>query len=68
LLDQAQAEPDPEKRAEFLAQAEGLVLESYAIVPLWHEATYALVSPIVSGWEPTPMDMHLSRWMSLQEN
>jgi oligopeptide transport system substrate-binding protein len=66
LLRQAEQETDPAARAELLADAESLLLESYALVPIARRNVFSLVSPRLRGWEPNPIGFHPSRWMSLE--
>ena len=61
---QAQAEADYAKRNQLLAEAEALVVDQYAVVPLYMTAVRRLVSPQLQGWYENPRDMHQSRYLS----
>jgi ABC-type oligopeptide transport system substrate-binding subunit len=56
LLEEARTEPDVNRRVELYQQAEELVVEDAAWVPLWYDGEqYALVKPYVEGYRITPM-------------
>jgi oligopeptide transport system substrate-binding protein len=63
LLDQANAEPDLDKRAAFMAEAEHVMLEDAAIAPIWFNINYNLVNPDVTGWVDNIGDKHPSRYL-----
>jgi len=52
-------------RAALLRQAEDLVLKDQPIIPLYFGVTKSLVSQRVIGWRANPVDVHLSRYLSL---
>lgn len=52
LLDQAQLEDDPDKRAKLYAKAELLVRDSYDFLPLWQEEGTYLKNPRLQGYNP----------------
>ena len=55
LLDEAGVEPDAARRAQLYQQAEGLVLDDWVAVPLWHSQSFMLVQTYVKGFEVTPI-------------
>jgi ABC-type oligopeptide transport system substrate-binding subunit len=55
-----------ERRAA-VAQAEAILNADYAVVPLIQEVARNLVSARVGGWADNPDDIHLSRYLSLQQ-
>jgi oligopeptide transport system substrate-binding protein len=57
LLEQARSELDMNRRMELYKQAEKLLLEDYAAIPLWHYQTFMLVNPSVQNYVLTPMDV-----------
>ncbi|SNR84305.1 MULTISPECIES: peptide ABC transporter substrate-binding protein [unclassified Azospirillum] len=65
LLDEANIQSDPAKRAELLAKAETLALESNSIITLHHNTRRRLVSPKLKGWVPNPTDFNLSQYLEL---
>ncbi len=67
LLKQAAVELDLEKRAEVLKQAEQLILEDSAGLPLYYYVTENLVSPKIKGWKHNNFDIHRTRWISKEE-
>jgi len=55
-----------EPRLELLRQAEIRLLEQQVIVPLYYYVSRHLIKPDVKGFENNLMDIHLSRWLSLE--
>ncbi|OAB60283.1 hypothetical protein AY599_26310 [Leptolyngbya valderiana BDU 20041] len=55
-----------EARRALLRQAEQRVLDDQVIVPLYYYVSRHLVKPDVRGFEDNLMDIHLSRWLSLE--
>jgi oligopeptide transport system substrate-binding protein len=63
LIDQANAEPDLDKRAAILARAEHLMLVDAPNVPIAFTINYSLVNPDVTGWVDNISDKHPSRYL-----
>lgn len=57
LLEQARTEVDPANRIALYQQAEKLLLEDGAAIPLWNSVLYELVSPRLDGYALTPMSV-----------
>jgi oligopeptide transport system substrate-binding protein len=53
-------------RLALLQQAEQRLLDEQVIVPLYYYVSRHLVKPDVRGFEDNLMDIHLSRWLSLE--
>jgi len=53
-------------RFSLLRQAEQRVLDQQVIIPLYYYVSRHLVHADVEGFEDNLMDIHLSRWLSLQ--
>lgn len=68
LLDRAAREPDNAARYRLLEQAEAVLNEDAAYVPLYYYATRHLVKPYVRGWRSNLLDRNLSRYMYLLEH
>jgi oligopeptide transport system substrate-binding protein len=64
LLDRAASNSGPE-RVRLLHRAEQRLLDRHAIIPVYYYVSRHLVDPRVRGWRDNPMDIHLSRWLSL---
>lgn len=64
LLERADSAKGPE-RLRTLYRAEQRLLGRHAIIPLYYYVSRHLVDPRVRGWRDNPMDIHLSRWLSL---
>ncbi len=52
-------------RLATLRQAEDRLLDEQVVLPLYYYVSRHLVDPDVRGFEDNPMDIHLSRWLSL---
>lgn len=68
LMDKAADMLDAEARSATMAKAERLLLDDYALMPLYFYIKLALVSPTLEGWEENPMDDHPSRWIHFTDN
>lgn len=55
LLDQAEVEPDGERRLDLYRQAQQAIIDDAVLVPLYFVETYMLVQPHVHGVTMTPM-------------
>jgi len=55
-----------EERLSALRRAEERLLDQHVIIPLYHYVSRHLVKPEVRGFEDNVMDIHLSRWLSLE--
>ena len=64
LIQQAAGRPNRE-RQQLLFDAEQRMLDQQAIIPLYYYVSRHLVHPDIRGYEDNPMDIHLSRWLSL---
>ena len=65
LIDQAATERGS-KRWQTLKEAEQKVIDAHVIIPLYYYVSRHLVKPNVRGYEDNLMDIHLSRWLSLE--
>ncbi len=53
-------------RQALLYRAEQRLLDAQVIIPLYYYVSRHLVKPDIRGFEDNPMDVHLSRWISLE--
>ena len=67
LLDQADQEPDEKRRAHLMAQAEQIMIDDVAVIPLWFAVNRNLVSPRVTGWVDNAGDVHRARYLCLND-
>jgi len=67
LLTQSRHDVDLVSRGQKLAQAEAIALADQAICPLFFWVTTDLVWPYVKGWVANNMDLHRTRWVSIDE-
>lgn len=58
LLERAARESDPETRAQYLEQAEAVLLEDVPVMPVYFYVSKHLVKPWVGGFTPNLMDHH----------
>lgn len=65
-LMQAAGRLQGQQRLIALRDAEARLLEQQLIIPLYYYVSRHLVKPDVHGFEDNLMDIHLSRWLSLQ--
>jgi oligopeptide transport system substrate-binding protein len=56
LLDQAAVEGDPARRAQYMQQAEQILLAETPLVPVYFYVSKHLIKPWVRGFEPNIMD------------
>lgn len=68
LIDQAGQETDNAARYRLFEQAERLLNQDAAYVPIYYYATRHLVKPYVRGWRLNVMDRNLSRYMYVLEH
>ena len=68
LIDAAGHEADNTRRYRLFEQAETLLNEDAAYIPLYYYATRHLVKPYVRGWQSNVMDRNLSRYMYVLEH
>lgn len=66
LLYKADHEPDPAKRAEFLRQAETVMLADNVVIPIYFQVNTNLVSPRVTGFVDNISDIHPTRFLCLK--
>lgn len=55
LLDEAEIEPDAERRAQLYEQAQQAIIDDNVVIPLYEDASYVLVKPYVHGMSVTPL-------------
>ncbi|MDZ5647243.1 peptide ABC transporter substrate-binding protein [Nitrospirillum sp. BR 11828] len=65
LVDEANGEADPGRRASLLRRAERLLMDDTPLIPLFHKSMRRLVSPHVTGWVPNPLDLTPSRFLDV---
>lgn len=66
LLHQSRVEVDPERRIEYLQQAEEILMERGPIIPIYYYTNNFLVSRHLEGFEPHNRDIHLLRYMRIR--
>ncbi len=66
ILRDAQTMASLTERNQRLRQAEALVVNDYAVIPLYTSAVRRLVSPQLSGWYPNLRDVHQVRYLRFE--
>ena len=62
----ADAEPDAGKRAQWLAEAEQILLADEGVAPVYFSVSRSLVSPRVIGWVDNLENWHRARWLCVK--
>jgi oligopeptide transport system substrate-binding protein len=62
LLAKADAEPDAQRRAAYLAEAEKIMLEDVPVAPIYFYVSKNLVSPKITGFVDNIIDHHRARY------
>jgi oligopeptide transport system substrate-binding protein len=65
LIARSDAIADVATRGACLAQAEQIMLDDAALAPVYFGVTRTLVSPAVKGWVNNAVNIHRTRWLSL---
>lgn len=68
LLAQAAQTADLEERAEILAQAEEILMYEMPLIPTTYGVSKAVVGQHVVGWVDNPLNIHRTRFISLDES
>lgn len=63
LLVRADNEPDAAKRAQYLAQAEQMMLDDADVAPILGGVNLNLVNPHITGWVDNNVDVHPIRYL-----
>jgi len=68
MLEEANRQPDPQKRYELLAKAEAYMLEAQPIVPLWTSGSDWLKKPYVKGMYSNPIILHPWKYVYIEHD
>jgi len=68
LITRSDTIPDAAARGECLAEAEQILLDDAAFAPIYFGVTRTLVSPAVRGWVDNALNIHRTRWLSLDRS
>ncbi|MFN3511487.1 MAG: peptide ABC transporter substrate-binding protein [Phenylobacterium sp.] len=66
LIARADAEPDARRRAEYLREAERVMLDDAPVAPIYFYVNKNLVSPRITGWVDNIVDHHRSRYWCVE--
>jgi oligopeptide transport system substrate-binding protein len=66
LLAQADNEPDAGRRAQYLAEAERIMLADSPVAPTFFYVNKNLVSPRITGWVDNIVDHHRTRYLCVK--
>ena len=67
LMDAAAQETDLQARTDLLYQAETMFMNDLPFLPLLYYSSLSLVSDKLKGWEDNLQNVHLSRYMHIEE-
>jgi len=65
LMREANSIGDQARRNELMHQAEAILMEDYAILPVYHYVSRRLVKTYVEGWNENSRNNYLARYMSV---
>jgi oligopeptide transport system substrate-binding protein len=68
LMSSSSKEPDPAARYRLLSNAEAILTEDSAMIPLFYYGSRHLIRPYVKGWRSNLIDRHPARFMYLLEH
>ncbi len=68
LLAQAAQTPDLAERAAILAQAEAIIMYEMPLIPTTYGVSKAVVGPHVAGWVDNALNIHRTRFISIDES
>ncbi len=68
LVDRSDMIREAEERAKILTEAEQIMLDDIAAIPLYDDVTRDIVSPQVKGWIANPSNFNRSRFLSLDRS
>jgi oligopeptide transport system substrate-binding protein len=63
LIGQAEQSAAPGERYQLLTQAEGILNDDAAMIPLFYYGSRHLIKPYVKGWQSNLIDRHPARFM-----
>lgn len=64
LMKRAETELNTDKRAQFMQQAEKILLNDMPLIPIYYYTSQHLINTEIKGWEDNVMDVHPSRYLS----
>jgi len=68
LLEEARVEQDPERRIALYQEAEQLIVEDAPLLFTVHSISYVLVAPHIQGYQLTPVDVPIERYLWIDES
>ena len=66
LMNEANTTADQPKRVAAMQAAEKILMESYAVIPIYHYAGRRLVHQYVKGWTDNVRNVNLSRYITVE--
>ncbi|MCM5705602.1 peptide ABC transporter substrate-binding protein [Larsenimonas salina] len=67
LMARSDTEQDADARESLMERAETLALSEYPLTPIYTYSSRNLVNPDLEGWANNALDMHPSRWISIEK-
>jgi len=68
LVDRSDMIREADERGKILSEAEQIMLDDVAVIPLYDDVTRDIVSPQVKGWIANPSNFNRSRFLSLDRS
>jgi oligopeptide transport system substrate-binding protein len=68
LIGQAAATVNPAERMEFFQQAEAILLDEAPVAPIYFYTRIYLKQPSVKGWYPNILDVHMPKFIYLDDS
>ena len=65
-MNEANTTADQPKRVAAIQAAEKILMESYAVIPIYHYAGRRLVHQYVKGWTDNVRNVNLSRYIAVE--
>jgi oligopeptide transport system substrate-binding protein len=65
LINKARMEASAQKRAQFMSQAETILMEEMPLIPIYQQNRDYLVKPHVKGYYPNILDFHSWQFVSI---
>lgn len=67
LMHEANSTADMKKRAELMSRAEQILMDDYAIMPIYHYAARRLIQPYVKGWVDNLRNQNQARYLTIEK-
>jgi oligopeptide transport system substrate-binding protein len=66
LMNEARRSPDRTERGQLMRRASAIVMNDYAVAPMYYYVSRSLVQTYVKGWYANPYDVQPTRFMRIE--